>query len=192
MAPAFLELEITETAIMEVSDDIVLQLLRLRALGISISIDDFGTGYSSLSYLKNLPVDKIKIDRSFVMDIVSDPGDAAIVEAIISIAHALHLCVIAEGVESKGQLDFLIDRECTEFQGYYFSKPLTSEHFADLLRSRDTTKAGYPAECRDREMQAACGTTRPGPVPCRGNGGHYQTFRKHDGRGASNPAGITL
>ena len=158
MAPAFLELEITETAIMEVSDDIVLQLLRLRALGISISIDDFGTGYSSLSYLKNLPVDKIKIDRSFVMDIVSDPGDAAIVEAIISIAHALHLCVIAEGVESKGQLDFLIDRECTEFQGYYFSKPLTSEHFADLLRSRDTTKAGYPAECRT-------GKCRPHAVP---------------------------
>ena len=161
MAPAFLELEITESAIMQISDDIVLQLLRLRELGISISIDDFGTGYSSLSYLKALPVDKIKIDRSFVMDIVSDPGDAAIVEAIISIAHALHLCVIAEGVESKGQLDFLVERECTEFQGYYFSKPLTSEHFADLLRTRDTTQAGYPAKCSEGKCRPHAVTRAP-------------------------------
>jgi diguanylate cyclase (GGDEF)-like protein/PAS domain S-box-containing protein len=146
LAPALLELEITESAIMSISDDIVLKLLRLKELGISISIDDFGTGYSSLSYLKHLPVDKIKIDRSFVMDIVSDPDDAAIVEAIISIAHALGLCVIAEGVESKGQLDFLISRKCTEFQGYYFSKPLGAEHFADLLRMRHVTE-GYQAGC---------------------------------------------
>jgi len=146
LPPALLELEITESAIMSISDDIVLKLLRLRELGISISIDDFGTGYSSLSYLKNLPVDKIKIDRSFVMDIVSDPDDAAIVDAIISIAHALNLCVIAEGVESKGQLDFLISRKCTEFQGYYFSKPLGAEHFAELLRMREST-AGYPIGC---------------------------------------------
>ena len=141
LAPEFLELEITETAIMGISDHIVLKLLRLKELGVSISIDDFGTGYSSLSYLKNLPVDKIKIDRSFVMDIVSDPGDAAIVEAIISIAHALDLCVIAEGVESKGQLDFLMGRDCTEFQGYYFSKPLSAEHFGNLLRMSGTTTA---------------------------------------------------
>lgn len=152
LLPALLELEITESAIMSISDDIVLKLLRLKELGISISIDDFGTGYSSLSYLKNLPVDKIKIDRSFVMDIVSDPDDAAIVEAIISIAHALDLCVIAEGVESKGQLDFLISRKCTEFQGYYFSKPLGAEHFADLLRMREST-AGYPAGCSEEKYR---------------------------------------
>ena len=145
LAPALLELEITESAIMSISDDIVLKLLRLKQLGVSISIDDFGTGYSSLSYLKHLPVDKIKIDRSFVMDIVSDPDDAAIVEAIISIAHALDLCVIAEGVESKGQLDFLVSRKCTEFQGYYFSKPLTAELFGDLLRIRQTSLWGYPS-----------------------------------------------
>ena len=145
LAPALLELEITESAIMSISDDIVLKLLRLKQLGVSISIDDFGTGYSSLSYLKHLPVDKIKIDRSFVMDIVSDPDDAAIVEAIISIAHALDLCVIAEGVESKGQLDFLVSRKCTEFQGYYFSKPLGDELFTDLLRIRQTALAGYPS-----------------------------------------------
>jgi diguanylate cyclase (GGDEF)-like protein/PAS domain S-box-containing protein len=144
LAPAFLELEITETAIMGISDDIVLKLLRLKELGVSISIDDFGTGYSSLSYLKNLPIDKIKIDRSFVMDIVSDPGDAAIVDAIISIAHALDLCVIAEGVESREQFDFLRGRACTEFQGHYFSKPLDAEPFADLLRAKGTTN-GYPA-----------------------------------------------
>ena len=143
LAPALLELEITESAIMSISDDIVLKLLRLKELGISISIDDFGTGYSSLSYLKHLPVDKIKIDRSFVMDIVSNPDDAAIVDAIISIAHALDLCVIAEGVESKGQLDFLISRKCTEFQGYYFSKPLPAKQFADLLRMRSSIPCGY-------------------------------------------------
>ena len=146
LAPAFLELEITESAIMSVSDDIVFKLLRLKELGISISIDDFGTGYSSLSYLKHLPVDKIKIDRSFVMDIVSDRDDAAIVDAIISIAHALDLCVIAEGVESKGQLDFLVSRKCTEFQGYYFSKPLIAEHFTDLLRIREGELTGCAAE----------------------------------------------
>ena len=145
LAPAHLELEITESAIMSISDDIVLKLLRLKDLGISISIDDFGTGYSSLSYLKHLPVDKIKIDRSFVMDIVTDPDDAAIVDAVISIAHALDLCVIAEGVESKGQLDFLVNRNCTEFQGYYFSKPLVAEQFADLLRMREGELAGYPS-----------------------------------------------
>ena len=145
LAPGMLELEITESAIMSISDDIVLKLLRLKELGISISIDDFGTGYSSLSYLKHLPVDKIKIDRSFVMDIVSDPDDAAIVDAIISIAHALDLCVIAEGVESKGQLDFLVGRNCTEFQGFYFSKPLAAGHFTDLLRVRQAALAGVPA-----------------------------------------------
>ena len=152
LAPAFLELEITETAIMGISDDIVLKLLRLKELGVSISIDDFGTGYSSLSYLKNLPVDKIKIDRSFVMDILSDPGDAAIVDAIISIAHALDLCVIAEGVESKDQLDFLIGRACTEFQGHYFSRPLSAEHFAELLRLKGTPES-YQAGCRQEKCR---------------------------------------
>jgi len=152
LAPALLELEITESAIMSISDDIVLKLMRLKGLGLSISIDDFGTGYSSLSYLKHLPVDKIKIDRSFVRDIVSDPDDAAIVEAVISIAHALHLRVIAEGVESKGQLDFLVSRDCTEFQGFYFSKPLAAEQFADLLRLRQTAPGGYPGG-EDPEQQ---------------------------------------
>jgi diguanylate cyclase (GGDEF)-like protein/PAS domain S-box-containing protein len=161
LAPAFLELEITETAIMGVSDDIVLKLLRLKDLGVSISIDDFGTGYSSLSYLKNLPVDKIKIDRSFVMDIVSDPGDAAIVDAIISIAHALGLCVIAEGVENKDQFDFLIGRACTEFQGHYFSKPLSAGQFADLLKLKGAG-AGLPAGSQTEENGPAPLPNHPG------------------------------
>ena len=163
LAPAFLELEITETAIMGISDDIVLKLLRLKELGISISIDDFGTGYSSLSYLKNLPVDKIKIDRSFVMDIVTDPGDAAIVDAIISIARVLDLRVVAEGVENKDQLDFLIGRACTEFQGYYFSEPLTAEHFAELLRTKGAT-VGHLAGCcevKSRPLQLPDYTATP-------------------------------
>jgi diguanylate cyclase (GGDEF)-like protein/PAS domain S-box-containing protein len=135
LEPRYLELEITESAIMSISDDLVLRLLHLKKLGVSISIDDFGTGYSSLSYLKNLPIDKIKIDRSFVMDVVSDHDDAAIVDAIISMAHALKLCVIAEGVETKEQFDFLAGRNCSEFQGYFFSKPLSADHFAGLLRT---------------------------------------------------------
>ena len=133
LAPRYLELEITESAIMSISDDLVLMLLHLKELGVSISIDDFGTGYSSLSYLKNLPINKIKIDRSFVMDIVSDRDGAAIVDAIISMAQALKLSVIAEGVENKEQFDFLVGRNCREFQGYYFSRPLGADHFAALL-----------------------------------------------------------
>lgn len=152
LEPGLLELEITESAIMSVSEEVVLKLLRLKELGVSISIDDFGTGYSSLSYLKHLPVDKIKIDRSFVMDIVSDPNDAAIVDAIISMARALNLSVIAEGVESKGQLDFLIGRQCTEFQGYYFSRPLLAGQFVELLRTRQSAalQAG-PEPGRERD-----------------------------------------
>jgi diguanylate cyclase (GGDEF)-like protein/PAS domain S-box-containing protein len=161
--PRYLELEITESAIMSISEEMVLKLLCLKQMGISISIDDFGTGYSSLSYLKNLPVDKIKIDRSFVMDIVSDSSDAAIVDAIISIARALDLCVIAEGVESKGQLDYLISRHCTEFQGYYFSRPLSAEQFAALLKTREC--AVNPAGCCPEQPEAPrVGAAEPGPA----------------------------
>jgi len=153
LAPCLLELEITESAIMNVSEDIVLKLLRLKELGVSISIDDFGTGYSSLSYLKNLPVDKIKIDRSFVMDLVRDPNDAAIVDAIISMARALNLAVIAEGVESKGQLDYLVSRHCTEFQGYYFARPLAADQFALLLATRESAALPVAAGA-ERERKA--------------------------------------
>jgi diguanylate cyclase (GGDEF)-like protein/PAS domain S-box-containing protein len=131
----YLELELTESVIMSNSEDTVQKLLRLKQYGISISIDDFGTGYSSLSYLKHLPIDSIKVDRSFVRDIVSDSDDAAIVDAIVAVAHALQLKVIAEGVETLDQLEMLRKRNCHEAQGYYFSKPLEAGAFEEFLAS---------------------------------------------------------
>ncbi len=127
--PCYLELELTESALMGDASDTVCKLLRLKELGISISVDDFGTGYSSLSYLKHLPIDTIKVDRSFVRDVVNDPDDAAIVDAIVAMAHSLKLNVIAEGVETREQLEFLRQRRCHQVQGYYFAKPLDPQQF---------------------------------------------------------------
>ncbi|MHB8057401.1 MAG: EAL domain-containing protein [Desulfuromonadaceae bacterium] len=129
----YLELELTESALMGDGSDTVCKLLSLKELGISISVDDFGTGYSSLSYLKNLPIDTIKIDRSFVRDIVQSPDDAAIVSAIVAIAHSLKLNVIAEGVETREQLEFLQQRKCQQAQGYYFARPLDSLQFEAFI-----------------------------------------------------------
>ncbi|MHB8121632.1 MAG: EAL domain-containing protein [Desulfuromonadaceae bacterium] len=129
MDPHYLELELTESVLMGDGSDTVCKLLRLKELGISLSVDDFGTGYSSLSYLKHLPIDTIKIDRSFVRDIVNDPDDAAIVEAIVAMAHSLKLNVIAEGVETVEQLEFLRQRQCQQAQGYYFARPLDPLQF---------------------------------------------------------------
>ncbi len=129
MDPNYLELELTESVLMGDSSDTVYKLLRLKELGISISIDDFGTGYSSLSYLKHLPIDTIKIDRSFIRDIVNDADDAAIVDAIVAMTHSLKLNVIAEGVETRAQLDFLQQRNCHQVQGYYFARPLDPQQF---------------------------------------------------------------
>jgi diguanylate cyclase (GGDEF)-like protein len=131
--PHYLELELTESALMGDAGDTVYKLLRLKELGISISVDDFGTGYSSLSYLKHLPIDTIKVDRSFVRDIVDDPDDAAIVDAIVAMAHALKLNVIAEGVETREQLEFLRLRKCQQVQGYYFARPLDPQQFEAFI-----------------------------------------------------------
>ncbi len=135
LAPDCLELELTETAVMADSDDTVQKLLKLKQLGVAVSVDDFGTGYSSLSYLKHLPLDTIKVDRSFVRDITSDLDDAAIVEAVIAIAHALKLNLVAEGVETAEQLEYLRARNCHAAQGYLFSKPLEARAYEEYLQS---------------------------------------------------------
>lgn len=128
LEPGYLELEITERMTMDVNYAIK-TLSELSDLGVTISIDDFGTGYSSLSYLKNFPVDYLKIDKSFVRDIMNNEGDANIVSTIITMAHNLGLKVIAEGVENKEQLRFLQLRNCDFVQGYFFSRPLSAEAF---------------------------------------------------------------
>jgi len=134
LASQCLELELTESLLLS-SADVTFSVLReLEAMGLKLTIDDFGTGYSSLSYLKHFPVSKLKIDSSFVRDIAVDPDDAAIAIAIIGMAKHLHLKVIAEGVEDEAQLSFLRAHHCDEIQGYYFSKPLTVDAVADLLR----------------------------------------------------------
>jgi diguanylate cyclase (GGDEF)-like protein/PAS domain S-box-containing protein len=120
----FLGVEITESMLMGKTDDAVRILRQFNDIGLEISVDDFGTGYSSLSYLKHFPIDKLKIDKSFVQDITSDPNDAAIVTAIIALARSLNLRVVAEGVETAEQLAFLREHGCDECQGYYFSEPL--------------------------------------------------------------------
>jgi len=128
-----LELELTESILIQNVEETLDTVRKLQSLGIKISIDDFGTGYSSLSYLKRFAVDRIKIDRSFVRDISSDPDDAAIVRAIIQMARSLRLITLAEGAETQEQVDFLRREGCEEVQGFFYSRPLTAEHFAGYL-----------------------------------------------------------
>jgi diguanylate cyclase (GGDEF)-like protein len=133
LAPEYLELELTESSIMDNADSAIAVLTGLKKEGITISIDDFGTGFSSLSYLKRLPIDALKIDQSFVRDLTTDPADAALVMAIVTLAHNLRLRVIAEGVETEEQLRFLHLLRCDEVQGYLFSKPLPAEELEQVL-----------------------------------------------------------
>ena len=133
--PQYLELEFTESAVMRDTRDIGNTIRRLGELGVRLALDDFGTGYSSLSYLRRFHLDKIKIDQSFVRDISLDPDDAAITVAIIGMAQNLKVAVVAEGVETREQGEFLRSHGCDAMQGYYFSKPLTAEAFVALLRS---------------------------------------------------------
>jgi len=129
----YLELEITETILMENAETTRRTLETFKEMGLQLAIDDFGTGYSSLSYLKHFPIDRLKIDRSFVSDITEHADDAAIAEAIIALAHSLHLKVIAEGVETREQLEFLRSRRCDEMQGFYFRRPETEAVFSEML-----------------------------------------------------------
>ncbi|MBE0596020.1 MAG: EAL domain-containing protein [Desulfuromonadales bacterium] len=135
LAPNWLELEMTETILMENADNARETLEQLKAMGVKLTIDDFGTGYSSLNYLKHFPLDRLKIDQSFVRDLIEDPHDARIVEAVIALAHSLQLTVVAEGVETVEQLEFLQQRRCLEMQGYLFSRPKPATDIPPLFLS---------------------------------------------------------
>lgn len=132
--PNYLELEVTESSIMKNVEYSIKVLNELKKFGIKIAIDDFGTGYSSLGYLKKLPIDTLKIDKSFIKDITTNPDDTALVMAIITLSHNLRLKVIAEGVETEEQLRFLHLVRCDQMQGYLFSKPVSSEAFGQMLK----------------------------------------------------------
>lgn len=144
LSSEYLILEITESSAMQSIESSVQVIERLHKHGVQIFLDDFGSGYSSLNWLKVLPVQALKIDRFFIQHIVNDPFDAAIVKAIVSMAHSLNLKVIAEGVENIEQLDFLKSIEytsnkmmkCDEVQGYLFSKPVPTNEFTQLLSSQ--------------------------------------------------------
>jgi EAL domain-containing protein (putative c-di-GMP-specific phosphodiesterase class I) len=135
LAPEYLELELTESLLLSTGDMTFPLLQEFKAMGVRLAIDDFGTGYSSLSYLRQFPVNKLKIDRSFIRAVAMNADDAAITAAVISMGRSLNLKVIAEGVEDEKQVSFLRAHQCDEMQGYYFSKPLPAKEIAEKLRS---------------------------------------------------------
>jgi diguanylate cyclase (GGDEF)-like protein/PAS domain S-box-containing protein len=139
--PSLLKLELTESLLLEDVEEIITTMTTLREIGVQFSLDDFGTGYSSLMYLKRLPLNQLKIDQSFVRDLITDVSDQAIVHTIIAMAKSLSLDIIAEGVETEEQLQFLLNKGCTCYQGYLFSRPLPIMQFEELLKMR-----GYEAE----------------------------------------------
>jgi diguanylate cyclase (GGDEF)-like protein len=134
--PCYLEIELTESAVMTDPEESAAILEDLSRMGVLVSVDDFGTGYSSMSYLRRFPIDKLKIDRGFVAELMTRADDASIVRAIISLAHSLRLKVVAEGVETLEQLDFLKSMGCDQYQGYHFSPPLPAAEFSQLVRQR--------------------------------------------------------
>jgi diguanylate cyclase (GGDEF)-like protein len=136
--PQFLEIELTESAVMSDGEESIRILEAISRMDVLVSVDDFGTGYSSMSYLRRFPIDKLKIDRSFIEQMTCRPEDASIVRAIISLAHSLHLKVIAEGVETLAQHALLVELECDQYQGYYFSPALEPARFHALLREKAT------------------------------------------------------
>jgi len=144
--PQLLEVELTESAVMSDAEESILILEAISSMGVLVSVDDFGTGYSSMSYLRRFPIDKLKIDRCFVEEMTRRPEDASIVRAIISLAHSLHLKVIAEGVESSEQLSLLAELGCDQYQGFFFSPALAADKFVALVRQ---AQANQPSSEED-------------------------------------------
>ena len=137
IAPGKLKIELTESQLTANVDEIIEKMNELKKLGITFSLDDFGTGYSSLAFLKRLPLDQVKIDKSFVMDLLDDPNDAAIAGTIMTLASSLGLEAIAEGVENKEQMEFLQGLGCHMFQGYLFSQPQPIDIFEGYVRAAE-------------------------------------------------------
>lgn len=139
-----LQVEITETMMIENIEHVVRILKNLKTAGISIAVDDFGTGYSSLENLKRFPIDKLKIDKSFVANVLHSPDDASIVQTVIALGHSLNLQIIAEGVETEEQVGFLRQRRCDYGRGYYFSKPLPEQQMSRFIEqlSREMPASG--------------------------------------------------
>jgi len=137
MPPALLELEITEGIVIQNVDGAVKLLRAIKRMGVRLAIDDFGTGYSSLGQLKNFPIDTLKIDRSFIRDLASSAEDRALTGAIIAMGRALGLVVVAEGVETRDQENFLREHACDQVQGYLFGKPVPADEFVDMWRRRE-------------------------------------------------------
>ncbi len=159
LEPRFLELELTETAVMQDAGQSAAILRSLSEIGVRISVDDFGTGYSSLSYLQRFPLNKVKIDRSFVREIVRSHGDSEIVRAIVSLAHSLRLAVIAEGVETEEQLDFLNRIGCDQYQGYFCSPPVPPGDLATLVSRKLAASPDNKPTLNDT-------FSGPAPLPC--------------------------
>ena len=134
---------ITEGMVMSGADSVVATLDELHALGVELAIDDFGTGFSSMSYLKRFPVDRLKIDQTFVRDLLANKEDASITNVIINLGHSLGLKVIAEGVEEGAQLEFLGQCGCDEAQGYCISRPLSASAFAEFVSTHDADRLAY-------------------------------------------------
>jgi len=169
--PVCLELELTETSIMENPEAAAELLTEIRDLGARVAIDDFGTGYSSLSYLKRLPIDTVKLDRSFVKGATSHPDDAALVMAIITLAHNLGLKVIAEGVETDEQMNFLRLLRCDEAQGYLFSKPVPAGVFESTLTPGPQRKLSFRARSSRPDLNDYSNVVSLASKPIRSSGG---------------------
>jgi EAL domain-containing protein (putative c-di-GMP-specific phosphodiesterase class I) len=149
LEPRFLEVELTESAVMKDAEKSIAILEAISRMGVAVAVDDFGTGYSSMSYLRRFPIDKLKIDRSFINEVTSNAEDASIVRAIISLAHGLRLKVVAEGVETAEQLTLLKNLGCDQYQGYHFSPALPPAKFSSLLRNAIETAEAV--RCDDDE-----------------------------------------